>query len=244
MNRIYDEKTNINENKTKEFWNNRAKNYDKESPWISVIFGDKNRASIWDEYEKSKVLPLLNINANDTVIDVGCGIGRLCDAIIPNCKFYLGTDYAEDLIELAKKRIAYPNKNYSFLTAAMQDISCKNSALPAGYKYSVAIISSVLFYINDNDVKTGLSNLLTVMSDSCRIYIHVTVGISQRLTLNGFYSDELNSEYNAIYRTQEEYIELFSVLKENGFNLVKRGELMAQTHNDSETQRIYFIYER
>ena len=248
LGRIYNAKADINETDTKEFWNKRAGKYTDENPYVSVKLGDKNpeRAQQWDVYEKSNILQLLNITHNDNVIDIGCGIGRLAEAIIPCCSYYLGVDYAENLIEIAKERISFPGKSYDFATLAMQDIYKGNSVLPHSTtkRYTVAVIAGVLVFMNDNTVKQALNNLLSVMADSCRIYIAGTAGVSQRLTLDNFYSDDLNAKYSIIHRTENEMMELCSVLYENGFQLSKRGDMAIDTANNAETKRVFYIFKR
>ncbi len=56
-----------------------------------------------DKYEKEIIIPKLNITRNSNILDIGCGVGRLADDIVPICNYYLGTDFAEDLISIAKK---------------------------------------------------------------------------------------------------------------------------------------------
>ena len=42
--------------------------------------------------------------------------------------------------------------------------------------------------------------------------------MESRLTLKDFYSDELDADYNAIYRTENEYMEFFQKLNCNEIN--------------------------
>jgi len=245
--RIYGIKTDINENDTKQFWNDRAKKFDENNPYVSVKLGDRNpdRARQWDEYEKQYILPQINITSNDIVLDIGCGIGRLSEEIIPRCKYYLGTDYAEELLELANKRITHPGKNYSFARIALQDICKNNRRIPLDKgKYTVAIIEGVFPFINDSQIQSCLLNILTIMADSSRIFIANPVGITERLTLKKFYSDELGADYSIIYRTEKEYMEQFDCLSENGFRLSARGDFMVETANNNETKRIFHIFSR
>ena len=99
-------------------------------------------------------------------------------------------------------------------------------------------------YLNDKTVLESLKNVLSVIAKKCRIYIPETIGVSKRLTLNKFFSDDLDSEYSVIYRTQEEYSKLFMLFCENGFTLTNQGSLMIDTTNNNETERVYFIYSR
>ncbi|NJA15596.1 class I SAM-dependent methyltransferase, partial [Clostridioides difficile] len=79
-----------------------------ENPYISVKCNDQNPdyAKNLDKYEKEIIIPKLNITRNSNILDIGCGVGRLADDIVPICNYYLGTDFAEDLISIAKKRFS------------------------------------------------------------------------------------------------------------------------------------------
>jgi len=246
-NRIYGIKTNISESDAKLFWNKRANKYDANNPYVTIKLGDRHpeRARQWDEYEKKHVLPQLKITHDDIVLDIGCGVGRLSEKIIPECKFYLGTDFAGELLELANKRIYHPRKNYVFAQIALQDISENNKQIPLDKgKYTISIIEGVFPFINDSQIQSCLCSILTVMAETCRIFIANPVGIKERLTLKNFFSDELEAEYSVIYRTEEEYMEQFAILSENGFRLSDRGNFMVETANNNETKRIYHIFTR
>lgn len=245
--RIYGKMIDIPEDKVKQFWNGRAKKYNETNPYLSVKLGDKNpeRAKLLDGFEKLHILPLLDITKSDNVMDIGCGIGRLAELIIPKCNYYLGTDYAVQLIDIAKKRIKYTKKNYTFLNIAFQDISKDNGLIivPEG-GYSAILIAGVLQYINDIHITTGLCNILPFTSKHCRIYITSPISVSERLTLKEFYSTEIETDYSNIYRTQNEYWELYAPLRENGFSLKLQGEIPVDIGGFSETHREYHIFER
>ena len=245
--RVYGEPVDINENASKEFWNNRAEKYNETAPFVSVNLGDGNpeRAARWDEYEKTHTLPLLNIHKNDTVLDIGCGVGRLSDILIPQCKYYLGADYAEDLIAVAKKRAARLSGDYAFYVLPIQSISAEAFDFTAnGGKFSVIIMAGVLFYLNDDNVTKGINAVLSVAAPNCRIYIQNSVAVNERLTLNAFYSDELKADYSAVYRSAKEYEKLFAPLTENGFSLTHSADIQIETADNSETKRVYQIYGR
>jgi len=246
--RIYGEKVNIDENKAKSFWNKRAVKYDDANPYVTVKLGDKNpeRAKQWDEYEKTKILPLLNIDSNDNVLDIGCGIGRLSDLIIPKYKYYLGTDYAEDLISIANKRIIYHNKNYAFKTIAAQNISCDNKdiIIANGVRYTIVILAGVFPYMNDENIQICLCNIMNLMASTSKLYIANAIHINQRLTLDNYYSEDLEANYHIIYRTQDEYMKLFAPLFDNGFKLIHNGDFEIETANNNETKRSFCIFSR
>lgn len=249
MGRVFHENIEINENSMQDFWNRRSLKFDENNPYVSIKLGDKNpnRAQQWDEYEKNNIIPLLHIGKNDNVLEIGCGIGRLSDVIIPNSHYYLGTDYARDLINIARKRNHYNNCKYDFLNMSLQEISKENilNYLPdAEQKYHIIILDGVLPYINDTDIKESLKRILELAADRCTIYVGTAIGVQERLTLDNIYSEELESNYSAIYRTNNEYLELFHELDTNGFYLSLSNEVNITTTNNAETRRYMYIYRR
>lgn len=67
------------------------------------------------------------------------------------------------------------------------------------------------------------------------------------MTLKDFYSEELRDDYNAIYRTRDELLEIFEdTLFENGFSVEQEGYLFEEPelNNRKETSQYYFILKR
>lgn len=243
--RIYGETVDINYEKTKEFWELRSKKYNEEHPYVSVKLGDNNYeiSEKWDAHEKAEILPKLNIDKDSYVLDIGCGIGRLSEAILLNCRYYCGMDFSENLIEIAKNRIA-SKAEFDFFAEPIQAISKEMPEIKYVGKYNKIIIAGVLLYINDNDIKESLAKVVQLLADSCTIYIATTVADDKRITLNEWESAELETTYNVVYRTFEEYMELFEPIFENGFSLVEKDGIFSEESRWKETNNQYFIFER
>jgi 2-polyprenyl-3-methyl-5-hydroxy-6-metoxy-1,4-benzoquinol methylase len=247
-NRIYGENVNINNEKTKSFWNQRANKYNKEHPYMTVKLGDNKpeQSDEWDVYEKSHAISKLGIKHEDYVIDIGCGVGRFADFIIPQCKYYLGTDFAEKLITIANDRI-YPlfsQDKYQFVVEHIRNIKQDNPDIPYCGSYNIVILAGILMYINDNDIQNLLNNILGMVSKKCTIYFSGPVAKELRLTLNEYYSNELKSNYSAIYRTENEYMIFFDLMFKNGFTLSEKGDYNMFSLKKSETERIYMILKK
>ncbi len=69
--------------------------------------------SLWPEMKKY----LKQVKKNDSILDVGCGEGRLIQGI--KTSKYTGTDFSPTLLEIAKKR--YPKRKF-----LLRDITTKN----------------------------------------------------------------------------------------------------------------------
>ena len=246
--RVYGKKININTSNTKAFYNERAKKLmDMECPYTAVLLGDQDskNARDWNIFEKEYILPQLDINEHSRVLDIGCGIGRWAESIIPICGYYCGTDFSIQMIEAAKERNYNADKNYDFFTSSFQEfVEHDNSSI--NQKFDKVIIGGVCMYINDRDVNECFLNMLNHLQNKCTIYLTETVAIKNRLTLDECPSEALKTNYDVIYRTPEEYNEYYTVFLDAGFRIITQNYL-PHLNNEaqfSETDRWYTILKR
>lgn len=79
------------------------------------------------------------------------------------------------------------------------------------------------------------------------ICIREPIGVEECLTLKEHFSEELDDNYNAIYRTRDELMKIFkNTLIYNGFTLKKEGFLYEEKNlnNRKETSQYYFVFEK
>ena len=64
------------------------------NPYVSVLLGDQNPeyALAWNTFEKENILPKMDINDTCNVLDIGCGIGRWAEVLIPRSGYDGGDD--------------------------------------------------------------------------------------------------------------------------------------------------------
>ncbi|MBQ7560240.1 MAG: hypothetical protein IJS99_00200, partial [Synergistaceae bacterium] len=80
-----------------------------------------------------------------------------------------------------------------------------------------------------------------------RVCIRNPIALDERLTLKNFYSDELQSDYNAIYRTRGEIMKFFDkTFLPAGFRVTDEGFMFdsPELNNRKETTQYYYILER
>lgn len=244
--RIRKNVANIDYKQTLVFFNRRADKYQEENPYSVTMYQDNNPALVEErnKAEIEKLLPLLRLDSESKILDLACGIGRWSDAITTQIDAYCGVDFSENLIALAKKRMHKTNR--SFYVGAANDLQNILEANQKG-KFNRILLIGILMYINDKDLLSIMKQLTEVSEEHSIICIREPLGIDERLTLRGFYSEELKDNYNAIYRTRDE---LMSVLKNTlikcGFRITKNGFLFSEDelNNRKETAQYYFILER
>lgn len=246
--RIYGEKVEINKENTRNFYNNRAKAMkDMDNPYVSVLLGDQNPeyALAWDMFEKENILPKMQIDATCRVLDIGCGMGRWAEALIPICGYYCGTDLSPEMVARASERNHHPGRSYDFLNYGFDELC----ALPDdkfSCKFNRLWTCGVMMYVNDEDLFEGMRRLLNKMDEHARVYFTETIAVKERLTLDEFYSDALKADYDVIYRTAEEYNHIYESWLDAGFKIVEQGMLphLNKEKEYSETDRWYTILKR
>ena len=104
--RVNGEKIDIDYEKTRAFFDSREEKYTEEHPYVTTMYQDKqpHLTDARNQAEIDKILPLLELDPNAQILDVGCGVGRWADAIPCNVAGYLGIDFSEGLVQIARSR--------------------------------------------------------------------------------------------------------------------------------------------
>lgn len=133
-----------------------------------------------------------------------------------------------------------------FRQGAFQNLENVLEGHDINFVYDKILINGVLMYINDTELISCLESVSRVLNINGLVYIKESVGIQKRFTLKDFYSKELDSNYNAIYRSLHEYEELFqSIFISKGFKVVSSGSTWNKEHeNRSETTSYYWILKK
>ena len=186
----------------------------------------------------------MKLGETSRVLDLACGAGRWLDVMPENIALYRGIDFSSGMIDIARANNS--RTNAQFFTGPVLEAENILPKDECGTFNRVLIIAS-LMYMNDSGILSLFGSLDSLMTrQNVVICIKVSIGTEARLTLKDFYSEELKSDYNAIYRTRAEYLEFFSqTLIPAGFALTDEGFMFDESlNNRKETVQYYFILER
>lgn len=229
--RIYGEHANIDFKNTKSFWQSRTK---EEFSMKTVLLGS-DKTGVAQEFRNNDELKLFNsvipIKKPLKILDIGCGIGRWPDNLYDRIEKYDGIDYTEAFVEYANSK--YKNdSNINFYKMSATDIDFSKLT----NDYNLIITTGVLMYINDAELNK-VFKMYKYLSPEY-IYLQESVSIiDTRLTLRDFESKDMNINYSAIYRTQEEYEKYF-----DGFDIIKTGLLLNQKNGSrAETNARWWV---
>jgi SAM-dependent methyltransferase len=203
----------------------------------ATMYQDSVLAAKRDEAEKRTALPLLGLHSQDRVLDLGCGAGRWAEEVVPTALDYLGIDFSENLLEAA--RLRFPRACFQRLAVN----SLNAAALKVAPPFTLVLCSGILAYINDADLLCLFETLGLLAATESRIYVREPIAKTERLTLDEYWSEDLQSSYSAIYRTRVEYLNMFRSLV--GFRLqVETEPFPAELQNRIETKQHCFLLER
>lgn len=236
MARLYGEKENIDKNYVKDFFDKRAEKQ-VESLMTITSFQDKENLDKRQEEESKIVFENIDLTGKK-ILEIGCGIGRWAEVFHDKCDTYLGLDFAENLIEIAKENYNYENCYFQVMSA----VDIKIEELLVKPPFDVIFIAGVLVFLNDDDIPQMIEEINELVSDEKTIYIRETISVMDtRLTLKDFYSESLETDYSAIYRTKDELMDFFVEFKD--INNIKTDTIYETLKKYDETGYRYFIIE-
>ena len=111
-------------------------------------------------------------------------------------------------------------------------------------KYNLVLITGLCPYLNNDDVIKLFTDLNNFLDTNAQIYLRESISVmGKRLTLKDFPSEELETDYNAIYRTPEEYEILLKTYVPQAKILDSQLLLTKDTGAREETNQRYWFLE-
>jgi len=175
--RIYNKSINIDNQKTKIFWEERA---NSNISLITVLLGDDKTGKTQEmrNLKEAQILSSMLNHEKLRILDIGCGTGRWINNLYDKIDKYVGIDYTKSLIDYARKQFC-DLKYVSFLNSSIQDVDIHQ----IGTDYNLIICTGVLMYINNSDLE-NVFNLIQKISPKY-FYIQESISLLEsRMTLN------------------------------------------------------------
>lgn len=216
----------LNYQKIKKFWEIRAGLAGEK---LAVNLGtNETQSALQLEKVFSAIEP-----SDRTILDLGCGTGRLTLPLAEAGKEVTAVDYVEPLLtaltaEAKRKGL----QNIQTFCAACTDplpVACSS--------FDVVLISGLMTYLNDADVDLLIANAARLIRPAGKIIARESVGTEGRFEVDKF-SEELKAEYQAIYRPVEDIEKRF---RDQGFSIVRSEKLYQQR---KETGTWFWIFKR
>lgn len=151
-------------NNYKDTWNNRVSSL--KSGAIAVD-GSTNEETLLSngEWTADQMHNALDINVDDTVLELGCGVARIGKLLAPHCKKWIGVDISENMLDVAKQRLNEFD-NVEFHTLKRNDLSCIEDG-SIDKAYSVAVFC----HLDKEDLYNYMRELYRILKPGGTIYV-------------------------------------------------------------------------
>lgn len=248
MKRVYNEKQTLDYLKVEGFFSRRSQRIDETGPLSVTMYQTEEAARRRDEHEKAVVLPLIHVDPQTRVLDIACGTGRWGQALFPVVASYLGIDFSEVYVEAGRRAVREAGLDADrFAFQKLEATALAAGKLLHSGPFDLVIIAGLTAFLNDDDVERLFAKVADLLAPGGVLYFREPLGVSQRLTLIEYPSEQLQDQYNAIYRTEAEIIKaLDGAFLSRGAVLEVNMPLFPENLQSSETsgeteQRIFVL---
>jgi len=148
----------------KQFWNDKASTPESA---LAAVDGSASEevVRITGRFTARQVATALDLNSEDRVLELGCGVGRIGRELAPHCAHWTGVDISERMISHARERLGHlGNAEFFQLERTSLDRIADDSLTKA---YSVA----VLCHMDKEDLYLYLQELHRTVRPGGVIYV-------------------------------------------------------------------------
>jgi len=148
----------------KQFWNDKAATPESA---LAAVDGSASEevVQITGRFTAAQVATALELGADDRILELGCGVGRIGRELAPGCAHWTGVDISEKMIDHARERLSsLPNTDFYQLERTSLDMIPDGSLTRA---YSVA----VLCHMDKEDLYLYLRELHRAVRPGGLIYV-------------------------------------------------------------------------
>jgi len=148
----------------KQFWNDKAASSESA---LAAVDGSASEevVQITGRFTARQVATALDLRDIDSVLELGCGVGRIGRELAPHCAHWIGVDISENMITHARERLGHlENTEFHQLERTRLDAIADDSLTKA---YSVA----VLCHMDKEDLYLYLQELHRAVRPGGLIYV-------------------------------------------------------------------------
>jgi cyclopropane fatty-acyl-phospholipid synthase-like methyltransferase len=189
----------------RKFWEQRARRYqDEELVNASNLESDAELARQKHRQEQAVLMDYVRPQPGQVLLDLGAGhcawsvtFARIVEAVD-------AVEYSEGMVELARRHIqAEGAGNVTIHQGPAQEYRPSRT-------YDTVLLSGLTIYLNDAELSQLLANIRTYLKDGGRVVLRDGTAKEDPFTINNRYSEELDANYSAHYRTAAQYIDWFA----------------------------------
>ncbi|MEM9642369.1 MAG: class I SAM-dependent methyltransferase [Pseudomonadota bacterium] len=196
----------IDADKVKKFWEDRAEKLGAVA-FESIVNLEEDPDALAEKIrvETENVFSYLGDISGKSIVDLGAGVGQWSFRFHDRGAAHVtAVEYAASLAELGSREAEKRGVDtIKFVVSPAEKFTGERT-------YDFIYISGLFVYLNDDQVEELMSNLPGLLHDTSVVILRDGTGVPARHEINQKMSDHLGTEYSAVYRTKEEYLDLFS----------------------------------
>jgi|GEM_PF-1049252 len=154
----------------KDFWNEQARRSGSD---YALNRQTTVRVEKLEQHALAQFLQSVSPQAQDVVLDAGCGSGRNISILSPLVKEVVAVDYSEQMIQRAQERVSAEHlPNVRLATADVTQLQ-----YPSG-SFDKVVCASVLQYLDRKNCAQALGEMVRVCKPGGRLVLHIKNGCS------------------------------------------------------------------
>lgn len=196
----------IDPDKVRQFWEQRASDYGR-LQWESVanLEQDEEKLKLKIREETAKVTAWLPPLQGRSVLDLGSGVGqwslRFCQW---GAARVVAVEYVEELGRIARAQAQRQGID------DIEFVTCSVEGFEAQERFDLLFISGLFLYLNDQQLEAVIAKLPHMLRPGGLVMLRDSVGTEGRYEIHDRYSEHLGSNYSAIYRTRDFFVDAFA----------------------------------
>lgn len=156
----------------------------------------------WDGEE---FIHLLDLDKNKTVLEIGCGTGRIAKKIVDLCKIYIGMDVSQKTINVARNHFKN-NTNARFV---------EGDFLNYDFTQMYDVICSTLTFMHIQDKEYALTKIFRLLKNGGKLV----------LSLDKNQQTFIDTGYSKIMVFPDDSNTICGILEQIGFNNIEVKEI-------------------
>ncbi len=200
----------------KRFWDERAARH-ADDPGLTNLEENPELRDLKISLEEARVADYLGtLREESIVLDLGGGYGVWAFKIAPAVAHVDVVDFCAPLVERGTAKAAeLAVNNITFTHAAAQDFTSTRS-------YDLVFISGLLLYLNDDELDQLLDRIAGYSQAGSVVLLRDGTGVPDHYEITKRWSEALQANYAAIYRTRDEYLAAFARI---GYTCVRDDDM-------------------
>lgn len=177
--------------------------------------GDQEKVREQTARESALIIEAASRVNAQSLLDLGCGDGRHLAETAKHFACVVGVDYADELIELARCRLAEIAPHVQLHVADVTEFDPQDT-------FDIVLLSGVTPCLDDVQLERLFGTIGRLSHGASQLLIRTSISLGKRIDLINFFSVELGEPYTAYYRTANETID---TARRHGWSTVTSGEL-------------------